>query len=151
MIKLSTSISKKMPLPDVEFSSCSSSAGIEVEMPSGSTGEEILDRYRKLYALLEKAVDEQLEPESSSHLQAPSGISGKSGDQGPDSAKRARKATEAQISAIRAIAAEKGLSDADLTALIEKHAGASGISELTIRQASELISALKNNGKARSR
>jgi hypothetical protein len=40
MIKLSASVSKKVPVPDVEFSSDSYSAGLDVEMSSDASTED---------------------------------------------------------------------------------------------------------------
>lgn len=61
MIKLNASVSKKVPLPDVEYSSRSCSAGAEVEVSSGANAEELKEKLRALYLLLDQAVDEQLQ------------------------------------------------------------------------------------------
>jgi hypothetical protein len=51
---------KKVPMEEMEYSSRSCSAGMEVELPSDAAPEEIHARLKGLYALLELAVDEQL-------------------------------------------------------------------------------------------
>lgn len=60
MLKLSASAMKKVPTDGLDYSSRSCSAGIEVELPSGSKADEIRCRLKQLCAVLEIAVDEQL-------------------------------------------------------------------------------------------
>ncbi|MCY3019408.1 MAG: hypothetical protein NTW87_10340 [Planctomycetota bacterium] len=60
MVKLSGSISRKVPIAGIEFSSQSYSAGLEVEVSDGESPEAIKTRIRDLYALLSSAIDEQI-------------------------------------------------------------------------------------------
>jgi hypothetical protein len=60
MVKLSGSISRKVPIAGIEFSSQSFSAGMEVEVSDGESSEVLKDRLRNLYALLGDAIDEQI-------------------------------------------------------------------------------------------
>ena len=138
MLKLTASLSKKLPIQGIEFSSKSASAGIEVEMPSAATSEEIRWRLKQLYAVLAFAVDDQL------------GNPSQNSDEGPSHDKpNGRKATEAQIKAIRAIAEDRGVSGQQLRDLLDKEFQADQSQELSLRQASTLIDILKNNGKVR--
>ncbi len=144
MIKLSASISKKLPVPDVEFSSRSCSAAIEAELPSGTKSEEVLARLKQLYGLLELAVDEQ--------LSSPRQIPRQDRDAQPDTSNGSgagRRATGAQIKAIRAIAHDRGLSDGRLHGLMQTEFDAGHVEELSVREASSLITILKHDGKAR--
>jgi len=61
MIKLSANVSKKYPIANVEFSSRSCSAGIEVEADSSASPEDVLKKFEGLYELLVRAVDQQLQ------------------------------------------------------------------------------------------
>jgi len=148
MIKLSANLSKKVPMPDVEFSSQSYSAGIEMEVGSAATHGDIREELRKLYALLEEAIDEQvggIAGESGKHGSA---VDGK---EGPPSHPRQgigrRPATEAQVRAIQAIARERGHSDENLRELIASRFGSGEPSELSVAEASSLIDTLKGDGK----
>ena len=60
MIKISANISKKVPLPNVEFSSQQFGASMEVEVSDADQPEAIHARISDLYALLSQSVDEQI-------------------------------------------------------------------------------------------
>ena len=101
MLKLTASLSEKLPVVGIEYSSKSASAGIEVEMPSAANSEEIRCRLKQLYAALEFSVDDQLGNPSQVSDQGPSHETHNGNGNG-------RKATEAQIKAISAIADDRG-------------------------------------------
>ena len=61
MLKLTASLSEKLPVVGIEYSSKSASAGIEVEMPSAANSEDIRHRLKQVYAVLEFSVDDQLQ------------------------------------------------------------------------------------------
>ena len=140
MLKLTASLSKKLPINGIEFSSKSASAGIEVEMPSSANAEEIRCRLKQLYAALEFSVDDQL------------GNPTLNSDEGPSHPRpngNGRKATEAQLKAIRAISEDRGVSGQQLRDLLSQEFQVDQTDELSIRQASTLIDLLKQNGKVR--
>jgi len=141
MIKLSASLMKKLP-GDVEYSSRSYSAGIEVELQSGARPEELQGQLRRLYELLDAAVNEQMKGEYPSTPSTPK--ASRRSHKGSQ-----RKATEAQLSAIAAIARDRGVADEGLAELMQEEFGVGSVTGLTIGQASELIDILKENGKAR--
>jgi hypothetical protein len=146
MIKLSADVTKKVPIAGVEFSSQSCSAGIEVEADGGATSQELLERLKQLYALLELAVDEQLKvpveaPASSREANATASDPPQKTFNG-----NGRKATQAQIKAIQAIARERGVDAKQLEVLIQRECGAASLSDLSLKEASALIDALKNKG-----
>ncbi len=60
MIKISANISKKVPLPSVEFSSQQFGASMEIEVSDADQPDAIHQRIRDLYALLSRSVDEQI-------------------------------------------------------------------------------------------
>lgn len=149
MIKLSASVCKKVPLPGVEFSSQSYSAGMEVEVSSGTAPEELKRKLQSLYGLLEESIQEQIEggqPEvpGNGHQRSPGQRNNHAGNGNGSS----RGATEAQQRAIQAIARSHGYSDQRLGGLISESFGVGSICDLSIGQASSLIDTLKNNGKA---
>ncbi len=147
MIRLSANVMKKVPVDGIDFSSRSASAGIEVEVASGATGEELRQRLGGLYVLLEAVVDEQLGAATPARKEP-----GNPPRQAPNTPKRTgntngREATEAQLRAISAIAADHGLSKAQIADLIQREFGVGSATELSVRQASSLIDTLKNNAK----
>ena len=149
MIKLTASLSKKVPLPGVEFSSQSYSAGIEVEIASGATHGDIREELRKLYALLEEVIDEQVTGIAAENGRHGSVVDGKeSPPSRPRQGAGRRPASEAQVRAIQAIARERGHSDEDLRELIASRFGPPGEpSELSVAEASSVIDTLKGDGK----
>ena len=153
MIKLSASISKKMPIGGLEYSSQNYSAGLEVEIADTTEGKDIKANVMDLYALLEEAVDDQVQRQAEQrdiskgrptqtqpHKKSSSGGNGK-GNNG-------RKATSAQIKAIYAISRDRGVTEQELAGLMNDSYGAKDSQDLTIRQASELIDTLKNTARA---
>ncbi len=60
MIRLEASLSRKLPLPGVEYSSQSFSAGISAEVSDADSPEVIKSKLHDLYAVLDEAVNEQL-------------------------------------------------------------------------------------------
>ena len=151
MIKLSASVSKKLPVPEIEFSSQSYSAGMEVEISSGTSQDDIMEKLNTLYSMLEDSIDEQMGrekqggQEKQENSQGPTAVP--KSDNGPGTNKHnGRKATEAQVRAIWAIGKERGYGDEKMKGLLSAY-GVEESSDLSISQASRLIDALKNNGK----
>jgi len=71
MIKLTGSVSRKLPIPGTEYSSQSFLAGIEVEVGNESTSAEIQKKFQEMYVLLETAVNEQITSNGISLSQKP--------------------------------------------------------------------------------
>jgi len=71
MIKLTGSVSRKVPIPGTEYSSQSFLAGIEVEVGNESTSAEIQKKFQEMYVLLETAVNEQITSNGISLSQKP--------------------------------------------------------------------------------
>ena len=139
MLKLTASLSKKLPINGIEYSSKSASAGIEVEMPCAANAEEITCRLEQLYAALEFSVDDQ--------LGNPSQVSDQGPSHGPNGNGNGRKATDAQLKAIRAISEDRGVSGQQLRDLLDHEFNTQQAEDLSIRQASALIDILKQDGK----
>jgi len=60
MIKLTGNVSKKVPIPGMNFSSQSFGAGMEVEVGNNASTEEIQKKFEGMYNLLETSVKEQI-------------------------------------------------------------------------------------------
>ncbi|MFW6119036.1 MAG: hypothetical protein ACOC7S_01725 [Planctomycetota bacterium] len=149
MIKLSAGLSKKVPMPDVDYSSRSCSAGAEVELANGASPEDLKERLRALYRTLEEAVDQQLEGSGSNRRELSPATRRRLSDQAKANnngrgSHNGRPATEAQVRAIFAIAADRGLSDRRLADLLDRRCGVEDPSELSLKAASGIIDYLKN-------
>jgi len=60
MIKLTGSVSRKVPIPGTEYSSQSFSAGMEIEVGNDASLSEVHRKFKEMYTVLEDAVKEQL-------------------------------------------------------------------------------------------
>lgn len=147
MIKLSANYSKKLPVPGLEFSSRSCSAGLEIEVAGGTDAEQIKKKLRQLYALLEEAVDKQFEQETGRPTVANGRDRANSEPRKRNGSGNGRTATDAQLKAIRAIAKDHGLSREQLEDLIEREFGIKEMHSLSLSQASRVIDLLKEDGK----
>ncbi|MCZ7646104.1 MAG: hypothetical protein M5U26_12590 [Planctomycetota bacterium] len=146
MIKVNAALSKKLPIPGVQYSSQEFSAGIEAEIGHQESSEQIKATIRRLYALVGEAIDEQVK-QAGADSQAPA----KAPEPGRRSYPRNRAyrnasgngrhvpATEAQKKCIFAICETLGL-NAD-EALASR--GLPELDKLGIKEASALIDELK--------
>ena len=165
MIRIVANVSKKIPIPELDFSSQSYMAGLEVEVPEGVTESQILERIGQVYRLLEQSIDAQIaartgvkafdqldktrpggnghDSPASSRL-IPSGTprtlsrftSGGQGGNDPS-------ATQAQVKAIYAICDSRGLSRDMLTCLLNGRYRCTMPERLSVKEASNLIEHLK--------
>ena len=137
MIRISASVSKKVPIRGLQYSSQNFSAGMEVEVSCGSDAGEIRDKLRKLHRLLARSVDEQIEEQEAWNGGAPA--TSPEDDRGGNG----RTATRAQLRAIRAIAREQGFSEDEVRSHIGDYYGVVRLDELSVKEASDLIDDLK--------
>jgi hypothetical protein len=177
MTKLSAALSKKVPIPGLEYSSQQFSCGLELDLAGDVTPEIARQSLRRLYAMLQEAVNAEIrdcarhqpelpESQAPSRAQPPArrwegsarrgygnnyqphwdsprgGAQRRYGGKGNGSG----RATQAQVKAIFAIAKANGLERAELFERIREQFGADKPEDLGVRQASQLIEALKENG-----
>jgi hypothetical protein len=155
MIKISANISKKTPLPGVEFSSQLYGAAMEIEVSDADQPVVIRERIRTLYDLLSAAIDEQITsagrhqpapvPQAVNRLPAaqptPPPNGGNGNGNGNGNGKRlAGKATQAQQRAVYAICKSLNL---DMNAVLADYS-VSDAADLTVKDASRLIDNLKS-------
>jgi hypothetical protein len=153
-LKLNVGVSRKVGLPD--YGSVGASCNVEVEVDSSLIDRDLdafQTRVRHVYVAAHQAVHDELarlqapvEPRHDAptppSLHASNGQPASDGhtDRPPAGRSRPRRpATENQVRAIRSIASRQ---HADLDGLLRDH-GVSRPEELSLRQASELIDALK--------
>ena len=151
MLKISAHISKKVPLPERQYSSQQFGASLEIEVSDASKPEDVQQRLRQLYSIISKTIDEQIsqasngssKPAAASAAARPNGNGGTSGHTAAATTaaqpRNGAMATQAQQRAIHALSKRAGL---DVGAAVSEH-GVSDPAALSVRQASTLIDSLK--------
>ena len=134
-LKLSASFCKKVPA-EVDFSSKSYLASVEVELPTNLSGDELNAEIHKTYAQLERAVEEQ--------------INGKTNTGSAQSKPRSQatttipvKASNKQIKYILDLGKAKDKGLADLNGEVARLYKIETIYELTKKDASRFVDVLK--------
>jgi len=135
MLKAVVSYSKKIPVPDSEFSSQGYSLSLETEIPESDPGA-IQTRLHQTFDLVKATVEDELanghKPEAKpQERNAPQGNRGTTD-----------KASNKQVKFITDLATQRGVSLSDLTADVRKRYGVDGIYDLTRKQASTLLDEL---------
>jgi len=151
MIRLSANLSKKVPLPGVQFSSQQYGAAMEIEVGDGDKPEAIKERIRELYSMLSNAIDEQIGGASAGQnipTLPPSDTAPRNGNGHSQTNGRAGRATgngrrvtatEAQCRAIHAICKSQGV---DVNTILPDY-NVVRVEDLNVRDASRLIDELK--------
>jgi hypothetical protein len=169
MIKLSANLSKKVPMPDVEFSSQQYGAAMEIEVSDAADAQEITSRLQDIYNLLEKSIDQQIQATSHSQSSTPpkrsflgdrnngspeNGGNGHKGGNGHDADngnfRRNGHASPAQIKMIFAVCKDRNFSRDDLVKLLQAEFNVSRPDDLSVKQASDLIGKLQKMQGARA-
>jgi len=137
MLKAIVSYSKKIPVPDSEFSSQGYSLSLETEIPDIEPSA-IQSRLHQTFNLVKATVEEEL---------ANGNGSGRNSDAKPQerraqSRDTAEKASNKQVKFITDLAGQRGLSISDINADVRKRFGVDGIYDLTRKQASALLDEL---------
>ena len=137
-MQMNVGLTKKIGQPD--YGSRGASVNFEVELEANLVREpdQLREKIRYLFRLAKEAVDEELndgQPSANGHEHG----NGRSHD-GPSRHRRDRSATASQIRALHAIATRQGL---ELAAELRSRYGVDRANDLAIREASELIDALK--------
>jgi len=156
MIKIHATLSKKVPIPGLDYSSQSYGCGLEVEVSDGATHEQIQARIRDTYGLLEGAIDAEIaarqgaprgspgngRPGAGRFDNAGSGSRNNGGD--GSKSKDDRPASKPQVKAIIAICKAIDMSRQDLTKLLERDYQKSVPEDLSMASASKLIDYLNS-------
>jgi hypothetical protein len=158
MIRVSAHISKKVPLPNVAFSSQQFGAELEIEVSDADSADAVKQRLRDLYSLLSYTIDEQIAtvahpaalpsqssaPRRHTHTTRVTGAAAShQGQRAPavngTQTQRVVTATQAQQRALFAICKSQGL---DIAAVLADYNG--DPAQLTVKAASLLIDELKS-------
>ncbi|MCW8129370.1 MAG: hypothetical protein KIS92_03215 [Planctomycetota bacterium] len=169
MIRLSANLSRKVPMPGVQFSSQQYGAALEIEVSDADKPEAIQARIRELYDMLNRSIDEQINAATAANGQqaapeegnaaAPGGNGQPKTQQAPRTGRTSQPraqyrrngngqgngrrpvgATQAQQRAIYAICKEQGIELTDVLADFN----VAELSELNVMDASRLIDDLKS-------
>jgi hypothetical protein len=143
MLKIAAHVSKKVPLPDRQYSSQQFGASLEMEVSDAQSADEVQERLRRLYAMISRSIDEQIakvQPPVGQPTTAPSAPRTATATAVGTGAKPTG-ATQAQQRAIFALCKSKGLVLAETVGRF----GASDVSNLSLKDASRLIDQLKKS------
>ena len=139
--KLNIGLSRKVG--EANYGSRGASAHLEVELDAGVVSDPQLlrDRMRSLYAMARQSVEEELCRSSDGASSEPAHSNGNGHGNGHHTQPPAGTATQSQVRAIFAIAKRHRL---DPNSVVQERFHLSRVEDLSIRQASEMIDALKN-------
>jgi len=165
MIKICANLSKKVPLPGVEYSSQQYGAAMEIEVSDADQPEIIQQRIRELYTLLSTTIDDQISGAAQQPVKAlpapvraqpvqsqpvpqqrngyatgRNRVAAVTNGSGNGNGRRSANATEAQCRAIFAICKSQGINMADVLADFN----VADAKDLHVKDASRLIDQLKS-------
>jgi len=135
MIKAIVSYSKKLPVPEADFSSQGYSLSLETEVPDTEPGA-IRAKLHSTFELVKAAVEDEL---SGNAQPAPATTVKETA--------KSDKASNAQIKFLTDLCGQKGIALSALNQQIRQQYGVGGLYDLTRKQASEILDDL--NGKRR--
>lgn len=136
MIKLNASFAKKVPA-EVDFSSKSYMASLEIELPTNLSPEQIKAEIQSTYGRLEEAVESQIAGDRPRAEARPQRRPQRRSDT------PAEKATNKQIQFILNLGKEQQKALPDLNAMADEQFKAPTIYDLTKRDASRMVDVLK--------
>ena len=138
MLKAIVSYSKKIPVPDSEYSSQGFSLSLEAEIPDRDPAS-IQAKLHETFELVKNSVESELEKHG-----APAGVA-------PTTAKtepaRPEQASNKQIKFLTDLCQQKGIALSQLNQQIRQQYSVGGLYDLSRKQASQLLDEL--NGKQR--
>jgi hypothetical protein len=140
MLKAIVSYSKKIPVPESQFSSQGYSLSLEAEITENQPGA-IQARLHETFELVKSSVELELaNGNAKPDTQGATAAAAK--------APSADKASNKQIKFITDISGQRGITVSDLNADIRKRYGVPGLYDLSRKQASDLLDALNGKRKA---
>ena len=145
MLKAIVSYSKKIPVPESQFSSQNYSLSLEAEIPD-TDPTAIQARLSQTFQLVKDQVEHEL-ANGNGKAQP-----GKAPEGGTTQARRpaatSEKASNKQVKFITDLAGQRGIAISDLNADIRKRYGVGGLYDLDRKQASDLLDSLNGKKKA---
>jgi hypothetical protein len=144
MLKLSTSYSKKIPVPGQDYSSQSYHCSVELELSDNLTPDQLKGQIHDTFDMVKRSVEAEINGKSSVAAdpkpeQGPSQNHSGAGNGNGNGA----KATNKQIKFILDLAKNRGMGLSDVNARVRSEFGAETIYDLDRKQASRLVDTLK--------
>jgi hypothetical protein len=140
MLKLSTSFSKKVPVPDQEFSSQSYHASVELELSDALEPAQVEQKIHETFEMVRSAVEAELKGQRAVVLE-PAPQPAKPPVQ--NGSQPTGKASNKQIKYLLDLAGQQGYELSALTAHVRKLYGVQSVYDLDKKQASALLDSLK--------
>jgi hypothetical protein len=145
MLKIVANVSKKVPVPGIDYSSQSYSAGVEVEVADAASPQEIQSKVHEIYGLLEQTIDSEISGQQAVITPPQPPVNRIAGQGRPTQhSGNGRHATEAQVKAVFAISKALGMNRESLFDLLYREYHTSQVESLSIKAASKLIEQLKS-------
>ena len=138
MLKLSTSFSKKVPVPGQEFSSQSYHAAVELELSDALKPDEVQARIHQTFDMVRRAVETEINSKAAPATAQPAAPAASAG-----AFKPVEKASNKQVKFILDLAGRQNLPLSALNADVQKQFGVADIYALDRKQASALVDSLK--------
>lgn len=137
MLKLSTSFSKKVPVPGQDFSSQSYHAAVELELSDALQPDEVQARIHRTFDMVRQAVETEIngKPAAATATQPAA--------QTTPANKPIEKASNKQIKFILDLAGRQGLQLSQLNAQVQQAYHVASVYDLDRKQASALVDMLK--------
>jgi hypothetical protein len=135
MLKLSTSYSKKIPVPGQDYSSQSYHCSVELELSDNLTPEQLKGQIHDTFAMVKRSVEAEINGKSSVAADPEPGPSQNHNGAGNGNGNGA-KATNKQIKFILDLAKNQGMGLSDVNARVRSEFGAETVYDLD-RQTSE--------------
>jgi len=138
MLKLSTSFSKKVPVPGQEFSSQSYHAAVELELSDALKPDEVQSRIHQTFDMVRRAVETEINSKATPTATQPAVPAAAA-----SAFKPVEKASNKQVKFILDLAGRQNLPLSALNADVQKQFGVADIYALDRKQASALVDSLK--------
>ncbi len=145
MLKAIVSYSKKVPVPDSDYSSQGFSLSLETEVPE-TEPVAIQARLHQTFEMVKAAVEQELaQAKNGNHQPQPESRP----SQAPQRSNSVQdKASNKQIKFITDLANQRGIALSEINADVRRRYGVDGLYDLTRKQASEVLDELNGKRKA---
>lgn len=146
MLKAIVSYSKKVPVPDADFSSQGFSLSLETEVTETDPAA-IQARLHQTFELVKASVEQEL-AQSKGATAPPQQQDNRPSQQSPRNNGGNEKASNKQIKFVTDLATQRGIALSEINADVQRKYGVGGLYDLTRKQASELLDELNGKRKA---
>jgi hypothetical protein len=147
MLKAIVSYSKKVPVPDADFSSQGFSLSLETEVTESDPAA-IQARLHQTFELVKASVEQELAQSKGAPAQQQDHRPNPSSQPLQRNNGGSEKASNKQIKFVTDLATQRGIALSEINADVQRKYGVGGLYDLTRKQASELLDELNGKRKA---